>query len=70
MRLHESCLENRSVRSLDALIASDEVDIDARDKVDMTVDCSHLMLYFFFVQNGRTPLIVACLCLPTENPVS
>ena len=33
MRLHESCLENRSVRSLDALISTDEVDINSRDKV-------------------------------------
>lgn len=32
-RLHESCLENRSIRSLDTLIADEELDIDARDKV-------------------------------------
>lgn len=33
LHLHESCLENRSIRSLDALIADEEIDIDARDKV-------------------------------------
>lgn len=49
LRLHESCLENRSIRSLDALMEDKEIDIDTRDK------------------NGRTPLLVACLCLPTER---
>lgn len=33
LRLHESCLENRSIRSLDALMADEELDINARDKV-------------------------------------
>lgn len=33
LRLHQSCLENRSIRSLDALMADEELDIDASDKV-------------------------------------
>jgi hypothetical protein len=37
MRLHETCLENRSIRSLDALMSDQELDIDARDKVCLCI---------------------------------
>ena len=33
MLLHKSCLENRSTRSLDALIGEQEIDINSRDQV-------------------------------------
>ena len=47
MRLHESCLENRSVRSLDALISTDEVDINSRDKVGSSYASGVIMLLKF-----------------------
>lgn len=60
------------MRSLDAAVESKEVDIDGTDQVRLCMFESFMNddnLFFPFFQNGRTPLIVACLCLPTEKAV-
>ena len=56
LRLHESCMENRSIRSLDAIIAG-EVDVNGRDKVcHLVKSCKSIIFHLIFRMEGQLSL--------------